>query len=152
MKTLLTILPLLFALCGTGLSQSTNTLRTGTHVIWVIVSTNSVEIGTLTTTGGAERFRVFDESWITNTVAVLEFENTSHKVILKSERGPRIGERRERKEAIFQPDHSLLIITPTNVGIGMPKRKAPPLPPIPGTGNKGDLNDRMLNLQLLHLP
>ena len=97
---LLTIL-LLSALCA---SAQTNTpLRTVTAVVWTIVGTNSVEIGTLTTTGGAERFRVMDDSWITNIVAVIPFEGDTHSVILKSEKGPHIGERRVRKEAVTPP-------------------------------------------------
>lgn len=98
-------------LCAAGArAQSTNStnvvntsLRTGVYVIFVILDTNKVEVGTLTTTGGKERWRVVEDWYITNTIAVLEYEHQQRIMLLKVEKGPFIKERREPKEAMMPP-------------------------------------------------
>jgi len=103
MKTFVYAIALLLLACAAQ-AQSTNApLRTGTYVIFRILDTNKVEVGTLTTTGGKERWRVMEYWYVTNTVAVMEYKNQQRMMLLEVDKGPLIGERREPKEAMMPP-------------------------------------------------
>lgn len=61
----------------------------------VLLGTNTTQIGTFDSALGFGKFDVKQDRYVTNTIAIMEFEGHEKRFTLKSEEGPIIGERRE---------------------------------------------------------
>ena len=96
-----------------------------TAAVIVLVSTNWVSIGTFTPKDGGSTMDVQAGTIRTNTTAIFEWEGQKHEVVLRSDDGPGVGERRILSKS------SGLIFTFTNMPPGVqiyaPNYKIPTL-------------------------